>query len=317
MSSDLTEFHEGFVSFMSAPMHDDPTTVAADIAVLGIPYGVPYDMGGVASGASEAPRALRQRSARFGRMLEHYDFDLGGTLFADRDVRLVDCGDVRAEPRDLADNAERATRAVRALLDRRALPIVFGGDDSVPALVVDAYRGRGPIHVVQFDAHLDFRDEVRGIHNGYSSPMRRVTEMDWVERVTHVGLRGLGSARPVDVEDSRAAGNLLIEARQVHEHGPAWVVEQVPEGAACFITLDCDGLDPSVMPGTSAPVPGGLTFDEAAAIVRGLAARTRIVGMDVAEHFPSLDVNGVTSLAVTRLIANLLGTMARCGQLTR
>lgn len=305
----------GFTSFLDVPSARDLDAVSADVAVLGIPFGVPYHMRGVASNASEAPRAVRERSARFGRFFDHYDFDLEGTPLGGHAMTIVDCGDVPGDPRDLAGNAERATRAVRTLLDRGVVPIVLGGDDSVPPLVLRAYEGRGPVHVLQIDAHLDFRDEVDGIRDGYSSPMRRVSEMPWVARIVHVGLRGVGSARPQDVADSRAAGNALITAREVREQGVGRVLEQFPEEAAYFVTLDCDGLDPSVMPGTSAPLPGGLSFYEAADLLRGLARRGRVVGMDVTEHFPALDVDGITSLAITRLIMNLMGEMARSGRL--
>lgn len=298
-------------SFLGTPVQNDLGALSADVAVLGIPFGVPYDMRGVASDASNAPAAVRARSARFGGFLDHHDFDLDGELLGDAPLRIADCGDVPADPRDLAGNAERATAAVRCVLENGAVPIVLGGDDSVPVLVLRAFADHGPVHVVQIDAHLDFRDEVRGVRDGYSSPMRRASELPWVERIVHVGLRGVGSARPADVADSLAAGNVLVKAGDIHEHGVGAVLRHVPAGAPCFVTLDCDGLDPSVMPGTSAPLPGGLTFDEAAGLLRGLAARCRVAGMDVVEHHPSLDVNGLTGLAITRLLANLIGGLAR------
>ena len=301
----------GGVGFLGAPVHTDAATVDADLAVLGVPFGVPYDMRGVASGASEAPEAVRASAARLAPFLDHHDFDVGGPLLGDPPLRLVDCGDVPGNPRDLDDNAARATEAVRAVLDRGAVPIVLGGDDSVPILVLRAYARHGPVHVVQIDAHLDFRDEVRSVREGYSSPMRRASEMDHVARVVHVGQRGVGASRPQDVADTLAAGNAIVTAREVREAGPKAVLRHLPEGSASFVTLDCDGLDPAVMPGTSAPMPGGLSFDEAAGILGGLAPRCRVVGMDVVEHYPSLDVNGITSLAVVRLIANLVGGMAR------
>ncbi len=90
-----------------------------------------------------------------------------------------------------------------------AVPIVLGGDDSIPIPVLAAYEGRGPITVLQVDAHLDFRDEVAGVRNGYSSPMRRASEMEHVDDLFQVGLRGVGSARARDVADARARGNTL------------------------------------------------------------------------------------------------------------
>jgi agmatinase len=72
---------------------------------------------------------------------------------------------------------------------------------------------------MQIDVHMDLRDEVGGVRDGYSSPMRRASEMPWVERIVHVATRGLGSARPRDVEDTLAAGNLIVTAREVRAKG--------------------------------------------------------------------------------------------------
>lgn len=300
-----------FPSFMGAPVETDLAALEADFAILGAPFGSPYHMQGVASDASEAPAAVRERSHRFGRMMAHHDFDFDGELLGGRDVRIVDCGDVIADPRDLEGNKARVTAAVEAILARGAIPIVLGGDDSVPPLAIRAYDGRGPVTVLQFDAHLDYRDEVGGIRDGYSSPMRRAAEMPWVERIVHVGLRGLGSARPQDVADSRAAGNLLIPAKRLKDDGVSCVLDAFEPGTKLFITLDCDGFDPAVMPGTSCPMPGGLTYWEGADIIAGVARKCDVVGMDYAEHFPSLDLHGITSLTLARLIATLIGTIVR------
>lgn len=300
-----------FTSFLRIPTATKLATLEADFAVVGVPFGVPYDMKGAASGASQAPQAIRQCSARYGQYLSHYDFDLGGEALNGSSVRLVDCGDVPADPRDLAGNAARAITAIRSIVERGCVPIVLGGDDSIPALVLSAYEGSDPIHVLQIDAHLDFRDEVSGIRDGYSSPMRRASEMPWVEKIIHVGLRGVGSARPQDVVDSKKAGNTLITAREVRKKGVQMVLREFPEAANIFITIDCDGLDPSVMPGTSCPMPGGLSFYEVADILQGLARRGNIVGMDVTEYFPALDIQRVTALVIMRLIVVLMGTIVR------
>jgi agmatinase len=302
---------QDFTSFLRIPIVTDLAALAADFAIVGVPFGVPYDMKGVASGASEAPTAIRECSARYGRFLNHYDFDLGGEFLNGSSARVVDCGDVPADPRDLAGNAARATAAIRSIVNRGTVPIVLGGDDSIPGLALKAFEGADPIHVLQIDAHLDFRDEVDGIRDGYSSPMRRASEMPWVQKIIHVGLRGVGSARPEEVAASKKAGNTLITAREVREKGVKHVLREFPEAANIFITIDCDGLDPSVMPGTSCPMPGGLSFHEAADIIQGLALRGNVVGMDVAEYFPSLDIQKVTALAIMRLIVILTGTIVR------
>jgi len=286
-------------------------SLAARFAVLGMPYGVPYPGRDFASGASQAPRAVRERSARFGRMAGHHDFDLGGALAANGPLPLADCGDVAAAPGDNPGNMARATAAVRRILDAGALPIVLGGDDSITALALRAFERHGPLHVLQIDAHIDYRDEVDGFRDGYSSPMRRAAEMPWVKRIVHCGIRGVGSARPQDVRDTLGRGNAIVTAREVRREGVERVLREFPQGGRYYVAFDCDGLDPAVMPGTSAPLPGGLSFCEAADLVTGLARRGQVMGISFAEHYPALDVNGITALGITRLIVNLIGSI--CG----
>jgi agmatinase len=224
---------------------------------------------------------------------------------------MADFGDVPGTPGDGAGNAERAETAVRRLLEAGTVPLIFGGDDSIPIPVLRAYAGRGPVCVVQVDAHLDYRDEVSGVRDGYSSTMRRIGEMEHVEQVLQVGLRGVGSARPDDVADARAAGNLLVTARQLRERGVPWLVAQLPTEMPIFLLFDVDGLDPSVAAAVSALSPGGLTYDQASDLVTGVASRHRFAGAAFTELVPALDPAGASALVVVRLAMLLLGTLAR------
>jgi len=302
-----------FTSIVGAPVHTDLATLEADIAILGVPCGIPYALG--QSRSMIAPAYIREKSMRFrGALGPKHSFDLGGPVLDGRDVRVVDCGDVTGDPMDVRGTVERATEAVRTILSRGAVPIVFGGDDAVPIPVVRAYERFGPIVVVQIDQHLDFKDEVNGVREGYSSPMRRISEMGWVSQIVQLAQHGTGSATTEDVEAAVAAGNLIITEREVHEQGIAAVLERIPPGADYFITIDIDGLDPSVCPAASHPEPGGLTFPEAADLLRGLAARGCVVGLDIVELVPDHDLHGLGGHAVGRLVLNLINAMTRSGQ---
>lgn len=319
MSDLLRKPEPDLVSFLNAPVHSEPESLTADLAILGAPHGIPYGMAGVSGGCALAPAAIRETSAKFGygTFIDHWDFDLGGPLLDGRDVRIVDCGDVAADPLDIPGNVERIRKAVGALLGAGAVPIVLGGDDSIPIPVLAAYEGRPPLTLVQIDAHIDWRDEIHGVTHGFNSPMRRASEMDWVGDIVQIGMRGIGSARKAEVDDALAYGATIITAKEVHESGAQHVLDQIPDGRDYFITLDCDGLDPTVMPGVGAPAPGGLTYLQTSAILSGLAERGRVVGMDLVEFIPDRDLNGLTALTATRLILNLIGALVRSGQFAR
>jgi agmatinase len=301
-------------TFLGLPSADLQSLSAgeADAVILGLPFGVPYPTPGMAAGCSDAPAAIRARSQRLARFVTHYDFDLDGPMIPPgTPFHAVDAGDVPGTPDDGAGNAARAEAAVRDVLAVGATPVVLGGDDSVPAPVLRAFDGYGPLTVLQVDAHLDFRDQVAGVRDGYSSPMRRASEMDHVERIVQVGLRGVGSARSTDVDDARAAGNQLVSARELGERGIPWLIEQLPQDASVFLAFDLDGLDPSVAPAVSGASPGGLSYQQASDLVRGAAGRCRLVGAVFTELVPELDTNGLSALVVVRLVSQLLGSLAR------
>lgn len=174
-----------------------------------------------------------------------------------------------------ADNARRAEEVLAQIVSQGAMPLVIGGDDSVPPIVARALANRATFDVVTIDAHLDFRDEIDGERFGRSGPARRISETPQVRSVTQIGLRGIGGSRTSELEDARAAGHRLITAAEVHEHGYRWLCEQLPSGGDVFVTIDVDGLDPSVAPASGWPQPGGLSFRQVAAIIAELFSTSR------------------------------------------
>ena len=297
-------------TFAGLPACMDLDDLSAQIAVIGIPHGTSYNPGKL-SHSAEAPAAIRNAAARYARMRDHYDFDLGGPLLANRSVRVVDCGDLAGDPGDPASNCKRAMEKMRSILKAGAVPIVLGGDDSVPIPFFRAYQGYGPLTIVQIDAHLDWRHEVNGVTDGPSSTMRRASEMPWIGRLIQVGMRGVGSARIEEVDAARAYGAEIITAKEVHEKGVQQILSLVPDGSACLMTIDCDGLDPSIMPAVNAPVPGGLSYRQVIDLMHGLAQKSEIQGFDLVEFAPDKDMNGLAALTAARIVWNMIGALVR------
>lgn len=307
----------GHETFLYSDHCTDLDKIDADIAFLGIPFGESYSFAEIASEQSQMPRAMRKATSQILRSLERYDFDLGGTLYDGRNIRAVDCGDVIADHLDPKSHALRAETAVRKILAAGTMPIILGGDHGVPIPVFRALDSVGPITLIQIDQHLDWRDEVNGIYEGLSSPMRRASEMAHIDKMFQIGLHATGSARQQEVDAALAYGSNLITAYDVHDQGMDSVLAKIPDGDNYYITVDLDGMDPAIAPGVFAPCPGGLTFAQVRTLLRGLVAKGRVVGMDVVEIVPPMDVNQMTCITAGRLIANLIGAAVRAGYFAR
>jgi agmatinase len=285
----------------------------ADIAFLGIPFGQAYSFGEISNDQSRAPLAMRATSGRVLRALDRYDFDIGGPLYAGKAIRTVDCGDVPARVGDPIGHVARAEQAVRKILQAGALPIVLGGDHAIPIPVLRAFDESGPITLIQIDQHIDWRDEVNGVREGLSSPIRRASEMPHVGEIFQIGLRANGSARQEEVDAAHEYGAHLITASELHDVGIDAILARIPDGGRYYLTVDMDGMDPSIAPAVMAACPGGVTFSQARKLIHGLVAKGRIVGMDVVEITPASDVNGITCITAGRLIVNLIGMAVRAG----
>jgi agmatinase len=133
--------------------------------------------------------------------------------------------------------------------------------------------------------------------------------MDHIVGMTQLGIRNVSSSNRDDYAAARAAGSTVLSVRQVRMLGAEGVLAQIPEAANYYITIDIDGFDPSVAPGTGTPSHGGFQYYEVLEIIQGLAKRSqgRIVGMDLVEVAPAYDPTGVTSILAAQLLMNSIG----------
>ena len=302
-----------FNSFHNFPIETDLDNLNADIAILGIPFGDPYSMGEASNDQAFAPTHIRRHCGRALRGLDRYDFDIGGTLLDGRDIKVVDCGDVIGVAKDVAGNHARSEAAVKKILAAGALPIILGGDHAIPIPVFRAYEGCGPITLIQVDAHIDWRDIFHGVRDGLSSVIRRASEMDHINDIYQIGLRAAGSARPEEVDAALKYGAHLITDIELQEIGMKSVLDRIPDGGQYYLTIDADGVDPTIMPAVAGPAPGGVNYPQMRTLIQGLVNKGKVVGMDIVEITPSRDLNGITAVTAGRFICNLIGTAVRAG----
>jgi agmatinase len=137
--------------------------------------------------------------------------------------------------------------------------------------------------------------------------MRRAAEMEHVSGFTQLGIRNVSSTAKEGYEDARSRGSTILSVRQVRAYGASAVLEKIPKGARCYVTIDIDGFDPSIAPGTGTPSHGGFLYYDVMEILQGLAKRHEIVGVDLVEVAPAYDPAGVTSFLAAQVLLNFLG----------
>jgi agmatinase len=160
---------------------------------------------------------------------------------------------------------------------------------------------------------MDWRDEVNGEKEGYSSPIKRASELNSVSAIYQIGLRGVGSGRQQEYDDANAYGSNLISAYEVHDIGIQAILEKIPDDVNFYITVDADGMDPTIMPAVNAPTPGGLNWLQIRELVHGIVKKGRVIGFDLVEISPSFEKGNTTLVHAERLICNFIGAMVRAG----
>lgn len=287
--------------------------VAADVVIIGIPYGVPYQAGET-SPSHHAPDAIRAASNRYPEDVISWDFDLHSTLLKDSAISVMDYGNLEGDANDPVGNLARGRDAVRAILKKKALPIVLGGDDSIPLMAFEAYEGMCNINILQIDAHIDWRDEVGGQTKGFSSAMRRASELDCVDRIIQVGARGTGTARKQELDAALEYGVQIISGYDVHKNGVSQILASLPSDKPCYLTIDCDGLDPSIMPAVMSPIAGGVGYYQILELIRGIHKKAGLAGLNVVEFVPHKDINDIGAVTAMRIIWNFIGEIAKQGK---
>ena len=299
--------------FLNWPIVTDPAGWQADIAVLGIRHSEPYAHDSFPNDQARAPDAIREASRVFCYNAAHWDFDTASAPAEAWPARRMDIGNVGWSGKgDYGVYAAAISERARHFWRQGAQLVVLGGDHGVTIPVLDALDAVGePVHILHVDAHLDWREEVGGVRRGYSNPLRWASKIAAVSGMTQIGMRGIGSARRQELEAARAYGSKLFTAEQIHRDGMEPVLATIPERSSVYVTIDADGLDPTEMPAVMAPTPGGIYYRQLAPLLRAVAKRNRVVGIDLVEVAPSYDFrNALTCVMAGRLILNALSALS-------
>jgi agmatinase len=297
----------GIPSFLRSVIVTDLGELDADIAVLGAPFdeGSPF-----LPGSRFGSRSIREHSIRFvtdGR--GYYDPSVK-KQYLEREMisgEIADVGDADILPTNVVDSFANITELTRTVVDRGAMPVALGGDHSVTFPVARAFEGGDPFHVVHYDAHIDYMPFIHGLEFTNQHAFRHIRLMKNVRSINQIGIRSLRNTQVMH-DDSLRDGNRVVTMEEFRDRGDDAVLEGIPEGARCYVSIDIDALDISLIPGCVSAEPNGMMYAELRDSLAGVADRTEIIGLDLVEVNPLLDVpTGLTSYLAAHTVIEFLG----------
>jgi len=250
-----------------------------------------------AKGTAKGPCAIIEAS----RNMETFDEELQVETYQKLGIATLE--EMDTEEGSLEQVLANISTAVLSLLKDGKFPLVLGGEHSLtPACVSAAARKYKDLSVLQIDAHADLREVYQGNPNSHACALRRSLE---ICPAVQVGIRSLSS------EEAAAIPKLATRIFWAHDIVTRPTQEWAEEVARAlspnvYLTIDLDGLDPSILPATGTPEPGGLTWEQVTGLLRVVARRRTIVGMDVVELLPTPGLHAADFLAA-KLIYRTLG----------
>lgn len=246
-------------------------------------------------GASLGPRAILEASP----YIELYD------SVTEKDVYKfgIDALPALEMPSDPSQAARKVKRALGSVLESGSAPVLVGGEHSLTTGAVEACLEKYPdLSVLQIDAHADLRDAYEGSRHSHASVMRRIADLG--VPFTQAAVRSMSREEREWLDDN---GRDVVSSRRIRTE-PEWAGEAAgPLTKSIYLTLDLDALDPSEMPATGCPEPGGISYHDIVDLVMFLKyTHKRVVAFDVMELAPVPGLHHPQYLAAS-LIYTMIG----------
>ncbi|HLD62578.1 MAG TPA: agmatinase [Candidatus Norongarragalinales archaeon] len=259
---------------------------------------IPFDSTACSSpGQRFGPEALISASAGLELYDEEIDFEVHKEGICT--TEHMEC--VRA---NVEENNLRIKKILQEFLDDGKFVVTLGGDHSITYGVLSAFAGQSklkPFSVLQLDAHADVATDAEGSKYTHACVMRRARE-EFTDNIVQVGLRSVSKE---EIEYNKENIFLAIDLRKNFEAKIPEIVSRLKYDNV-YITFDVDALDPSEMPATGTPEPGGLHYYDVLALLKAVCKEKNVIGFDCVELMP-LPGNDAPNTVAAKIIYKLLG----------
>lgn len=278
-----------------------PTTEeSALFHIIPCPYEASVSYG---LGTSKGPSAILEAS----QQLEAFD---GISTPGSKGIFTAQTLDCDTTPRLALQKIEQATNMA---LSHNALPILLGGEHTISfGALSSLYKKFGHFGIVHFDAHADLRSQYNGTPYSHACVFNRAVSELGLELI-QIGVRDLCLE---EIEFRKKYNIAYLDAAFLAEHGLplAPMPPNFPE--LIYISFDVDALDPSIMPATGTPVPGGLNWYDTLKLIERCVKNRTVIGFDVVEFAPIQDLH-FADYTVAKLVYLMMGIILREGKVIK
>ncbi len=270
----------------------------AKAVVIPVPYDATTSYG---SGTRFGPSAIIEASTQ----VELYDIEKGKNTCEDVPVHTLD--ELAIDKGSPERTIKNVQKAVRLVVNAGKKPVVLGGEHSITGGAVAGLNER-EFSVLQIDAHTDLRDSYEGTRCSHACVMRRVREI--TKSTVQIGIRSMCDEEAEYIEKEKPviffADDLIRNRRNdgLAAADLSSIVSQLKEKV--YVTIDVDGFDPSIFPGTGTPEPNGLLWNDVLSIMKKVGQEKEVLGFDVVEVMPAPPIRTSEFLAA-RLTYKMMG----------
>ncbi|TFF99718.1 MAG: agmatinase [Promethearchaeota archaeon] len=277
-----------------------------EFVIFGIPWDSLTSIKGVES--SKAPKRIREAT---------YDIGLATELGIEiPKLKVCDKGDIEIDSKDISENLKNIEDFIQKLYETNSsiIPVMIGGDHfcSYPVIrKVGNFLKEDKLGVLVFDAHLDFYDKWEENKYSHATISHRIFDLDFINNQNFL----IVGTRDIDIPEQNLAKQNNLEffnAYEFHNNINEFSQRIInffhnSKVEKLYISIDIDVLDPSIAPGTGYAIPGGFSYRELWHILRKLSIFFDIIGFDLVEVAPNLDLlNKITCNTAAKIIIELI-----------
>lgn len=262
-------------------------------------FGAPFDATtSYRPGARFGSAAIRHESYGLETYSPYLDKDL-------EDISVFDAGDLELPMGSSEMALEAISEKTAEILRDGKIPFMLGGEHLVTlGAFREIYKQYPDVHIVHFDAHADLRDDYLGVQLSHACVLRRCHDLVGDGRIHQFGIRS------GERSEFQWAKSGHTDFHSLNLEGLESTVESLEKShVPVYFTIDLDVLDPSVFSGTGTPEAGGVTFCQLRDALTLVCSRLQIVGLDVNELAPTLDMSGVSTAVACKVVRELLLSM--------